>query len=172
VTSLPNRPLPARWLNLGAIALLLVSLLYIFCWPGPEGLPLVKLGLSPSTISVEATVSGIKDRDAQARFQQGAQFKVVVDNAPPEPVTIQSASLLPNTVAGTQPDGTVEAQTDPRPEMQFSQNLLLRIAGKGYVNGSGLFIGLKRVRVGSTIRILAPDFETQASVVGIVAQSS
>jgi hypothetical protein len=172
VTSLPNRLFPARWLNWGAIALVLASLLYIFCWPGPEGLPLVKLGLSPSTINIEATVSGIKDREAQTRFQQGAQFKVIVDNAPPEPITIQSASLLPNTVAGTQPDGTVKAQTDPRPEMQFSQNLLLRIVGKGYANGSGLFIGLKRVRVGSTIRILAPDFETQASVVSVVNQSN
>lgn len=171
MTSSPSRLSPARWLNLGAIAILLASLIYLCFWPGPEGLPLVTLGQSPSTIAIEATVSGIKDLEAQTRFQQGAQFNIIVDNAPPEPITIQSANLLPNTVAGTQPDGTVKAQVDPRPEMRFSQNLLLQLKGKGYANRSGLFLGLKRVRVGSTIRILAPDFETQASVVGVIAQS-
>lgn len=167
MTSFPHRSAPTLWINLGAIAILVATLIYLFLWPGPEGLPLVKVGLSPKPIAIEATVSGIKDTEAEARFQPGATFHVIVDNAPEEPIRVKQATALPNSVTATLRTGAVQAQADPRPEMQFSKNLMLQLEGQGYANGKGYFIGLKRVRIGSTIRIVAPDFETQASVVGV-----
>lgn len=167
MTAVNRWSLPKPWINWGAIALILGTLAYLFFWPGPEGLPVVKAGIPAQTINIEATVTGIKDLDAQTRFQKGSKVTVIIDNAPPQPMSVQTTSLLPNTIVGTQPDGTVKAQPDPRPEMQFSKNLLITLEGSGYANNKGTFLGTKRTRIGSAIRILAPNFETQASVVNV-----
>jgi hypothetical protein len=168
VTSLTRRSAQARWMNGGAIAILVAALLYLCFWPGPEGLPLIKVGIPQRTVVLETSISGISDTDIQGTFRPGDKVKVSIKNSALLPLTLKSLEILPTTVVATQSDGSVKPQPEPRPEMQFGSNLLLKLEGKGYSTQSGLFLGLKRIRVGSTIKIHGSGFESSASIVDVV----
>jgi hypothetical protein len=160
----------SRWINLGAIAAVAIAFLYLFFWPGPEGLPLIKVGIPQRTIVLETTITGLNDKDVLSTFKQGAAVKVSINNAPRISMKLGSVEKLPNTVVATQPKGLVKPQADPRPEMQLGNNLMVRLEGKGYSTDRGTFIGLKRARVASTIKIYSPGFETPASVVNVLVK--
>jgi Domain of unknown function (DUF4330) len=170
--STASRKLPAPWINLGAIAALVAALVYVLLWPGPEGLPLVKIGLPQRTITLDVSIMGINDTNLATTFSKGENIQVSIDYAPNLPMTVKSTQPIPRTVASTQSDGSVKPQPDPRPEMKFSNNLLLTLEGQGYSNRSGIFIGLKRTRVGETILLRASDFDAPGSIVKVVAADS
>jgi Domain of unknown function (DUF4330) len=159
-------------MNGGAIAVLIAALLYLCFWPGPQGLPLIKIGIPQRTMVLETSISGINDTDIQATIRSGDTVEVSIDNSALLPLTLKSVDRLPTTVVATQPDGTVKAQPDPRPEMRFGSNLLLKFEGQGYSTQNGLFLGLKRIRVGSTIKIHGTGVETSASVVDVMVKPS
>jgi Domain of unknown function (DUF4330) len=167
-----SRKLPAQWMNLGAIAVLVVALVYLLLWPGPEGLPLVKIGLPQRTISLDVSIMGINDADLASAFAQGEKLQVSINHAPDLPMVVKSTQSIPRTVNSTQRDGSIKPQPDPRPEMRFSNNLLLTLEGQGYANNKGIFIGLKRTRVGATILLHAPDFDAPGSIVRVVSTTA
>lgn len=167
-----SRRLPGQWMNLGAIAVLAAALIYVMLWPGPEGLPLVKIGLPQRTIVLDVSIMGINDADLAKTFAKGEKIQVSIDHAPNLPMVVKSTQPIPRTVASTQRDGTVKPQPDPRPEMKFSNNLLLTLEGQGYSNKSGIFIGLRRTRTGATILLRAPDFDAPGSIVRVAAADS
>jgi hypothetical protein len=167
VISTPRRLAQSQWINGGAIAVLIAALLYLCFWPGPQGLPLIKIGIPQRTVVVEASISGINNADLEGTIRPGDTLKVSIDSSALLPLILKSAETLPTTVVATQPNGTVKAQPDPRPEMQFGSNLLLKFEGKGYSTQNGLFLGLKRLRMGSTIKIHGAGVETSASIVNV-----
>jgi Domain of unknown function (DUF4330) len=170
--STASRKLPGQWINLGAIAVLVVALVYLLFWPGPEGLPLIKIGLPQRTIALDVSIMGINDADLASTFSKGEKIQVSINRAPDLPMTVKATQSIPRTVASTQRDGSVKPQPDPRPEMRFSNNLLLTLEGQGYSNDKGIFIGLKRTRVGATILLHAPDFDAPGSIVKVVAANA
>jgi Domain of unknown function (DUF4330) len=170
--STASRKLPGQWINLGAIAVLIVALVYLLFWPGSEGLPLIKIGLPQRTIALDVSIMGINDADLASTFSKGEKILVSINRASDLPMTVKSTQPIPRTVASTQRDGSVKPQPDPRPEMRFSNNLLLTLEGQGYANKKGIFIGLKRTRVGATIILHAPDFDAPGSIVKVVAANA
>jgi Domain of unknown function (DUF4330) len=164
-----SRKLPTQWMNLGAIAILVVAFVYLLFWPGPEGLPLVKIGIPQRTIALDISIMGINDADLASTFTKGEKLNVSINHAPDLPMVVKSTQPIPRTVTTTQRDGSVKPQPDPRPEMRFSNNLLLTLEGQGYANDRGIFIGLKRTRVGATILLHAPNFDAPGSIVKVVA---
>jgi hypothetical protein len=172
VTSLTRRFTQAQWINGGAIAILIAALLYLCFWPGPQGFPLIKIGIPQRLIAFEASISGINDADVKATIENVKTVNVSIDNSALLPLTLKSVEKLPTTVVATQPDGSIKFQADPRPEMRFGSNLLLKLEGKGYSTSNGLFLGLKRIRVGSTIKIHGAGVETSASIVSVMVKPS
>jgi Domain of unknown function (DUF4330) len=165
-----RRPSPL-WINFGAIAVLAVALVYVLFWPGPQGLPLIKVGIPQRIIALDVSIIGINDADLLNTVRQGREIQVSINNGADLPMTIKSVQTLPRTVVSTQSDGTVKPMPDPRPEMKFSNNLLLHLEGQGYSNKNGIFIGLKRTRVGATVRLRAPKFDGPGSIVDVTASA-
>jgi hypothetical protein len=165
--TLNTHSVQGKWINWGAIATVIIALLYLFFWPGPEGLPFVKLGLSQQTIDLEASISGINDSNVSSTFKPGTAVEVSLSNSPRLSMKLKSVEQLPSTVVATQKKGTVTSQPDPRPEMKSGNNLLITLEGKGYANDRGVFLGLKRARVASTIKIYSQQFESPASIVNV-----
>jgi Domain of unknown function (DUF4330) len=164
-----SRKFPAQWMNLGAMAVLVVAFIYLLFWPGPEGLPLVKIGLPQRTITLDVSIMGINDADLASAFSKGEKLQVSINHAPNLPMVVKSTQSIARTVNSTQRDGSIKPQPDPRPEMRFSNNLLLTLEGQGYANKKGIFIGLKRTRVGATILLHAPNFDAPGSIVRVVS---
>jgi Domain of unknown function (DUF4330) len=155
---------------LGAIAVLAVAVLYVLFWPGPQGLPLIKVGIPQRTVALDVSIMGINDSDLAGTLRQGGTMQVSINNAADLPMVLRSIQLLPGTVVSTQRNGSIKPLPDPRPEMGFSNNLLLTLEGKGYANDNGTFIGLKRTRVGATVRLRAPEFDSPGSIVNVVSR--
>ncbi len=170
MTSLNRRLGQAQWMNLGAIAVLVAAVVYLFFWPGPEGLPFIKVGLPQRSVVVETNVTGLNNTNLESIFRPGDAVKVSIKNSALIPLTLKSVTKFPITVTATQPKGNVAPQPDPRPEMRFGNNLALKLEGKGYANQSGVFLGVKRIRVGSTLVIQGKGVETPSSIVDVVVE--
>jgi Domain of unknown function (DUF4330) len=170
VTSLNRRLGQAQWMNLGAIAVLVVAVVYLCFWPGPEGLRLIKVGLPQRAVVLETSVTGLNNTDLKSIFRPGDVVNVSIKNSALIPLTLKSVTKVPGTVVATQPKGNVVPQPDPRPEMRFGNNLLLKLEGKGYSNQSGFFLGVKRIRVGSTLVLHGKSVETPSSIVSVVVE--
>jgi hypothetical protein len=155
----------SRWLNWGAIAAVVFAVFNIFFWPGPDGIALVKIGTSSTTVHIDTTLLGLNAERAASVFQPGKSLKATIDKTYSTTFVLEKVEELSNTVAATQRNGTVKARPDPRPEMGYSKNLLLTFKVPGYANDSGTYVGLKPIRTGSSIKIIGDDFETQATVV-------
>jgi hypothetical protein len=156
-----------RWFNWGAIAILAIALLNIFFWPGPEGIALVKIGTPEKPLQIEATLLGINTERALNVFKPGSTLRATIDKNFDATFTLAEVQELSGTVATTQRDGTVKALLDPRPEMGYSKNLLLKFKVQGYTNNNGTYVGLKPIRIGSAIKIVGDEFETAASVISV-----
>lgn len=155
----------SKWLNWGAIVAIVLALFNIFFWPGPDGIALVKIGTPSKTVHIDTTLLGINAERAATVFQPGTSLKATIDKTYSTIFTLEKVQELTNTVAGTQRDGTVKALPDPRPEMGYSKNLLLTFKVPGYANNNGTYVGLKSIRIGSAIKIIGDEFETQATVI-------
>jgi hypothetical protein len=67
-------------MNAGAIAVIIAALLYLCFWPGPQGLPLIRIGIPQRTMVLETSVSGINNADIEATIRPGETLKVSIDN--------------------------------------------------------------------------------------------
>ncbi|MGL5795378.1 MAG: DUF4330 domain-containing protein, partial [Waterburya sp.] len=75
---------------------------------------------------------------------------------------------LPRTTAVPQPDGTVKALPDPRPEIVSIQDLLITIGGKAAVTDTGVVLdGSKKIKIGSLIQLQGNFYDFNGSVIGI-----
>ncbi len=164
----PSTPLrQTRWLNLSALGVILAMIVGIFFWPGPEGVPVVTAFTPQRTLNFEVLILGINDLALEESFQPGATLQLSIDDSPHTPVEIQSVELLPRTVPVTQPDGSLNAQLEPRPEMNYGQNVLLTLTGTGFSTHRGAVLGRHSLRMGKTVELEGPRFNTKGSVLEI-----
>jgi hypothetical protein len=71
-------------------------------------------------------------------------------------------------LAIAQPDGSVKALPDPRPEMRFSNDLLMTLNGNAKVaDDGGIIFGNKKVKVGTSLELEGSQYNFNSSVVAI-----
>jgi hypothetical protein len=67
-----------------------------------------------------------------------------------------------------QPDGSVKALPDPRPEMRFSNDMLMTLNGNAKVaDDGGIVFGNKKVKIGTSLELEGPQYSFNSSVVDI-----
>jgi hypothetical protein len=136
----------------------------LFFWPGPGGTAVVQIGTTTKLIEFDVAVLGLNDLHPQANFKVGEKAKLTIQNQPSGEVTIQSVKVLPRTVSVTQPDGSVKALLDPRPEMAYSSNLLLTLKSNGRSTGDSFTIGKSKIKVGTSVRLEGQTYSFQTGV--------
>ncbi|TVQ44215.1 MAG: DUF4330 domain-containing protein [Gloeocapsa sp. DLM2.Bin57] len=155
-------------IDLGAALVILLVLIGIFVVPGPTGSVAQIAANQP--IEVDLLVRGLGVNNIEqlfSEFQEQPQANVVIRSQPAGQVEIKAAKELERTVSVPQPDGTVLALPDPRPEIVIIRDLLITIAGEGQVNNEGAILGKQKVRIGTSIELDGRTYNFNGTVIEV-----
>lgn len=155
-------------LDLGAALVILMVIVGIFLFPG-TGRSVAQINSDSKPVEVDLVVRGLNVADAPSllsKFQAEKKTKIIIRNQPQGEIDIKSIRQLPRTVVVPQPDGSVKALPDPRPDI-FSVDLFMTLAGKVQITKDGAVMGGSKVKIGTSIELEGSDYNFNATVVGV-----
>ena len=157
-------------LDLGAAGVILIAIAGIFFSPGtPVTQGFAQSKLQP--IEVEVIVRGLPVGDFDGllqEFQDNKQVSIVIRNQPAGEVEILSTKPLPRTTPVPQPDGTVKALPDPRPEVNLIKDLIITLAGEAQVTDDGVVLeGAKKIKIGTPIRLEGSTYDFNGNIITV-----
>lgn len=155
-------------IDLGAALVILLVLIGIFVVPGPTGSVAQIAAEQPIELDMLVRGLGVSNLEQLlAEFQTHPQANIIIRSQPAGQITIKAAAELPRTVAVPQPDGTVLALADPRPEVEYIKDLLITITGKGQVTEEGAILGKQKVRIGTSIELDGRSYNFNGTVIQV-----
>lgn len=155
-------------IDLGAALVILLVVIGIFVVPGPTGSVAQITANQP--IEVDMLVRGLGVNNIEqlfAEFKEKPQANIIIRSEPSGQVTIKTAKELERTVTVPQPDGTVIALRDPRPEIVMIRDLLITIAGEGQVNETGVILDKQKVKIGTTLELDGRSYNFNGTVIEV-----
>jgi hypothetical protein len=156
-------------LDLGAALVIIMVVVGIVVLPGTSGKSLVAQ-VQTKPIEVAAIVRGLNVLNIQTlidEFKTEKQTNIIIRNQPAGQVTILKVEELPRNLAIPQPDGSVKALPDPRPEVAFSNDLILTLGGKAEITPTGVVLGNQKIKVGTVLELEGKSYNFNASVINI-----
>ena len=109
-------------------------------------------------------------KDPQALLQQfndQTKANIIIRNQPSGQVEIHSAKKLINHVSVPQPDGSVKALPDPRPEVAFSTDMLIMMVGEGQITNDGAIMANQKLKMGTIIEVDGKNYNFRGIVIDV-----
>ena len=156
-------------LDLGAACVIFLVIFGIFFYPGTTG-SIAQINNQTKIIEVDILVRWLGLSDPQAierEFGQQTKANIIIRNQPAGEVELRAAKLLPITVSVPQPDGSVKALPDPRPELQYIKDVIITVTGKGQITSNGAVLGNQKVKIGSLIELDSLNYNFKGNVMGV-----
>ena len=156
-------------IDLGAAIAIVLVVAGIFLVPGNSG-SVAQLGATTTPVEVDVMVRGLTVSDPQVLMESmrdEGRTNIIIRNQPYGTVDISQVEELPRTVAVPQPDGSLQALPDPRPELGFTLDMVVTLAGNAEIIDSGPVFGNNKVKIGNVIEIEGLTYRFNTTVVGV-----
>ena len=156
-------------LDLGAACVILLVIFGIFFYAGPTG-SIAQINDRTTEIEVDIIIRWLGLSDPQAikqEFEKQNKADIIIRNQPAGQVKLQKVTFLPRTVNVPQPDGTVKALPDPRPELNNMKDLVITFRGEGQITSGGAVLGNQKVKIGSQIELDSINYNFKGNVMGV-----
>lgn len=157
-------------LDLGAVLVMLMVVAGIFLFPGKSGTSVAQIASNTKVVEVDCMVRGLTVSDPQDLFDSisnSDQVNVIIRNQPYGQLDVVEVQSLPRSVAVPQPDGSVDAAPDPRPELNYTIDMLITLSGEAQIGDDGPVLGGNKVKVGTPLELEGPTFRFGSPVVGV-----
>ncbi|ELR97230.1 DUF4330 domain-containing protein [Gloeocapsa sp. PCC 73106] len=155
-------------LDLGAACIILLVLIGLFVVPGPTGSVAQITSTQPVAVDVLVRGLGVGNLDKLFEvFKEQPQANIIIRSQPAGTIDIKSAREIERTVSVPQPDGSVQALPDPRPEITIVRDLLITIQGQGQVTNDGVVLGKQKVKIGTGIELDGSSYNFNGSVIEV-----
>ena len=162
-------------LDLAAAIVILLVVVGIFFFPGTPLTQNIVAQTKQQPIEIQVLIRGlgVSNLDSLVRdFKDNQQADIIIRNQPAGKVQITDHEVLPRTTPVPQPDGTVKALPDPRPEITIIRDMLITLGGKAEVSNTGFVLpGSKKVKIGSSIQLQGNTYDFSGTIVAIEAKS-
>ncbi len=155
-------------LDLGAALTILMVIFGIFFYPGATG-SVAQVNAKTQEIEVDVIARGLTVLNPQTFISDLAQTKstkIIVRNQPYGQIGVKKVQALPRSVAVPQPDGTVQAYPDPRPELNYTADMLITLGGKAQITAEGPVLGVP-VKIGTPMEIEGQSYNFNVSTVAV-----
>ncbi|MEM1311156.1 MAG: DUF4330 domain-containing protein [Cyanobacteria bacterium P01_D01_bin.71] len=156
-------------LDIGAAIIILMVLVGIFIFPGTGG-SVAQVGGNMKPVEVDVMVRGLTVSDPEGLFQilkDSETTNVIIRNQPHGEVRVKDVVKLPRSQAVPQPDGTVRSLPDPRPELDYTIDLLITLADDALITDNGPVVGNSPVKIGTQVQIEGDLYSFYTSAVGV-----
>ncbi len=156
-------------LDLGAILVVVLTLIGIFVVPGPKGTIAQMVGGGGEKVEVELLVRGLSVRNGKQFMQslKGTDVKILVRNEPAGSLTIDEVEELPRYVLAPQPDGSLKPMPDPRPVVDLSTDMIIYMHGRGLVTDDGVVLANQKVKIGTVLELDGSTYNFRGSVIDV-----
>jgi hypothetical protein len=154
-------------LDIGAVLVMLFVVVGIFLSPGSSGK--IRGQEKPQAVEADVIVRGLNVLNPDSlmtEFKPGSQLSFVIRNQPAGQVDIKSVRQLDRNLAVPQPNGSVKAIKDPRPD-SYSVDMILTVTGKGQKTKDGLVLGNTKMKIGSSVEIDQINYNFNGTVIDI-----
>lgn len=154
-------------LDLGAVLVMLFVVAGIFFSPG--GSAPIRGQDKPQAVEADVIVRGLNVLNPDTlmtEFQTGNKLSFIIRNQPAGQVDIKTVRQLDRNLAVPQPNGSVKAIKDPRPD-SFSIDMILTVTGKGQKTKDGLVLGNTKMKIGSSVEIDQLNYNFNGTVIDI-----
>ena len=163
-------------LDFAAAAVIMLVVVGIFFFPGTPITNNLVAQTKQKPIEVQVLVRGLGVSNLDSlfkEFKENEQADIVIRNQPAGKVKIIDNELLARTTPVPQPDGTVKALPDPRPEITMIRDMLITLEGKAEATSTGFVLsGSKKVKIGSSIQLQGNTYDFSGTVVSIESKDS
>lgn len=156
-------------LDIGAALIILAVAVGIFIFPGAGG-SVAQVGVQTRTVEVDVMVRGlsvVNPAEFVEDLRNAGRTKVIIRNQPYGEVDVKAVQLLPRSTSVPQPDGSVIAMPDPRPELQYTTDMLITLGGEAQVTSNGVIFGNSPVKVGTQVQLEGQFYDFFTSAVGV-----
>ena len=156
-------------LDIGAALIILMVIVGVFFFPGTSG-SVAQLGVTTKPIEVDVMVRGLTVSDPPALLETlktAETTKLIIRNQAYGEVRIKTVKSLPRSVAVPQPDGSVVSFDDPRPELNYTADMLITLTGEAQITDSGPVLGNHKVKIGVQVELEGEFYDFNTSVVGV-----
>lgn len=156
-------------LDIGAALIIVMVLVGIFFYPGTSG-SVAQVGATTKPVEVDVMVRGLTASNPDKLFetiQNSETANIIIRNQPYGQVEIKDVTRLPRSTAVPQPDGTVKAFPDPRPELEYTIDMLITLVDEAQITDNGPVFGNSKVKVGTQIEIEGDLFAFYTSTVDV-----
>ncbi|MFZ4675744.1 MAG: DUF4330 domain-containing protein [Nodosilinea sp.] len=156
-------------LDLAAGLIILMVLFGIFLYPGTSG-SVAQVGAVTKPVEVDVMVRGLTSSDPERLLETlktSETTDVIIRNQPYGQVNIKAVRTLPRSVAVPQPDGGVKALPDPRPELDYTIDMLITLVGDAQITDTGPVFGNSKVKVGTQIELDGDLYNFNTSTVDV-----
>lgn len=160
-------------LDLGAGLVMLMVIAGIFLFPGKSGSSVAQLGVTTKPVEVDAIVRGLTVSNPEQllrEIQESQTANVIIRNQPYGQLDVLGVQPLPRSVAVPQPDGSVIALDDPRPELDYTIDMLITLGGNAQITSDGPVLGNNKIKVGTPLELEGLTYRFNAPVVGVRIQ--
>jgi len=155
--------------DLGAALVILGVIIGIFFIPGTTGGSVAQIG-DTTQIEVDLLVRGLTVKNPETLLKDMKENKktsIIIRNQPYSQVKIKEVVQLPRTTNVPQPDGSVIAKNDPRPELNFIQDMLITLEGDAQITEEGAVFAQQKVKVGTVLELDGTTYNFKGSVVDV-----
>jgi hypothetical protein len=156
-------------LDVGAALIILMVLGGIFLYPGTSG-SVAQVGATMKPVEVDVMVRGLSSSDPDRLFndiQNAGTVNIIIRNQPYGQVDVKSVERLPRSTAVPQPDGSVIALPDPRPELNYTIDMMITLVGEAQITDTGPVFGNSKVKVGTPIELDGDLYNFNTSTVDV-----
>lgn len=156
-------------LDMGAALLILMVVVGIFFYPGTAG-SVAQVGATTQNIEVDVMVRGLTVVNPEQFMKDLAAEKktnIIIRNQPYGEVDIKAVQPLPRSTAVPQPDGSVKSFPDPRPELNYTVDMLITLVGPAQITSTGPVLGNSKVKVGTPIELEGNLYNFNTSTVAV-----
>jgi hypothetical protein len=129
-----------------------------------------QVGATTKPVEVDVMVRGLTSSDPEGLFntiKSSETTNIIIRNQPYGQVKVKGAQLLPRSTAVPQPDGTVKALPDPRPELNYTVDMLITLEGDAQITETGPVFGNSKVKVGTPIELDGDLYNFNTSAVDV-----
>ncbi len=157
-------------LDLGAALAILMVIFGIFIYPGATG-SVAQSGANTKPVEVDVMARGLTVLDPEkflASLKASDSTTIIVRNQPYSgPIEIKDVVALPRSVAVPQPDGTVKSYPDPRPELNYTADMIITLGGRAQIGADGAPVLGVPVKIGTPVEIEGQDYSFRVSTVAV-----
>lgn len=160
-------------LDFGAALVILLVIFGIFFYPGATG-SVAQIGTQTKAVEMDVIAKGVGTTNSDALIadiKSAKTINLIIRNQPYGQVEVKDVKVLPRNVSVPQPDGSVKALTDPRPELDYSTDLMVTLGGNAKVTPNGYVLGNSKIKIGVLVEMEGNRFNFNGSVSDVRAKA-